>query len=283
MPPVAALEDYLELVAAVEATAAALGMPVLLEGYPPPHDPRLRALHDHARSRRHRGQHPAGRELGRAGRAHDDALRGGAADAAHAPRSSCSTAATPAPAAAITSCSAAPTPADSPFLRRPDLLRSLVAYWHNHPSLSYLFSGLLHRPDEPGAARRRGAPRQPLRARDRVRAARAGRAARRRRGSSTARSAICSSTSPATRIAPSSASTSCTRPTRRRGRRGLLELRAFEMPPHARMSLAQQLLLRALVARFWREPYTAPLDALGHGAARSLHAAVLRRGSISRT
>ena len=252
MPPLTRLESYLELLGCIEKIATREKIPVVFEGYEPPKDPRLQklmitpdpgvievnvhpakswndliktisALYEQARECRLGTEKFMldGKHTGTGGGNH---VTLGAARAE-----------------------------DSPFLRKPHLLSSMLRYWQNHPSLSYLFSGQFIGPTSQ-------APRVDEARDDNLYELEIAMQQLPKAGNdkpwmidrilrnflvdltgNTHRSEFCID-----KLYSPDSST---------GRLGLVEFRNFEMPPHWQMSAVQMLLIRSMVSWFWKKPY----------------------------
>jgi len=252
LPPMDYLEHYLDVVSSIEATAEKLNIPVRIEGYEPPRDYRIeRLVVSPDPGVIEVNIHPAGNWkelvhtidtlyeqafLSRLGTEKFmlDGRHTGTGGGNH-----------------ITI--GGSKPADSPLLRRPDLLRSIVTYWQHHPGLSYLFSSAFI-----GATSQ--APRMDEGLNEKLYEMEIAFSQIPENGfvpfylvdrifrhlltditGNTHRSEFCIDKL----YSPDSSS----------GRLGILEFRAFDMPPHRQMSLVQMLLIRALIAKFWKKPY----------------------------
>ena len=261
MPPLDKFDDYMALVAVVERSAALNRIPVCVEGHDPPADPRFNVL----RITPDPGVveinlHPAASwvELASNMRGLDEEARdlqltttkhwfdgrmlptGGGSHVTLG----------------------GPTLAESPFLRRPDLLRSLLTYWQHHPALSYMFTGIFVGPTSqaPRIDEARDELLSELELAYQQLDAICGRDAATLDPQiidGLLRHLLVDVTGNAHRaefcidklFAPDSPG----------GQLGVLELRAFEMPPDWRTGMLHSLLVRALVARFWKTPYRAKL------------------------
>jgi len=264
LPPTEELEHFLDLVSRVEAAAAKISCPVVIEGYGPPSDPRLESMTitpdpgvievNVAPTKsfaEQREQLEVLYEQARLARLSTesfdvDGSHGGTGGGNHITLGGI-------------------TPADSPLLRRPDLLVSMLTYWQRHPSLSYLFAGRFIGTTSQAPRVDEGRPESLYELEIAF--------AEIARLSSTSGASQPWVTDRALRHLLTDITGNTHRaefcidklysPDSARGRLGLLELRGFEMPPHYQMAMVQSLLVRSLVAWFWDEPLRAPL--IRHG------------------